>query len=41
MKFYSMEKSKDDDKFITVEIDCEKSEFEHLSVTGLFWEVSK
>jgi hypothetical protein len=35
-----MEKSKDSGLFITVEIDCEKNEFEHLSVTGLFWEIS-
>ena len=37
MIFHSMEKNMENAKFITVEIDCDKEDFDHFLATGLFW----
>lgn len=37
MIVFSMEKNIDLNKFITVEIDCDKQDFDHFLATGLFW----
>jgi hypothetical protein len=40
MIVYSMEKDKDLNKFTTVELDCDKQDFDHFLATGLFWNIS-
>ena len=37
MIFYSMEKNKENSKFVSAEIDCDKDDFDHFLATGLFW----